>query len=87
MQFFRKKGKDVKKMAKMLKKGKAGQNIWKFGQKCKKLEIILKEGKWLSAWHVHKYEADFDSFVDIGIVVTFLSLAWILPFRLWNNSF
>ena len=74
-------------MANMLKKGKAGQNIWRFGQKCKKIEIILKEGKWLCAEHVHKYEADFDSFVDIGIAVTFLSLTWILSFRLSNNSF
>ena len=30
--------------------------------------------------HVHKYEAVFGSFVDIGIVVTFLSFAWILSF-------
>ena len=29
------------------KKGKKGQNIWKFGQKCTKFENILKEGRWL----------------------------------------
>ena len=34
---------------KMLKKGKKGQNIWKFGQKCTKFENILKKGRWLSA--------------------------------------
>ena len=27
------------------KKGKQGQNIWKFGQKCKKFENILKKGQ------------------------------------------
>ena len=32
--------------------------------------------------HVYKYEAVFDSFVDIGIVVTFLSFTLIFSFRL-----
>ena len=41
----------------------------------------------LTAGHVHKYEAVFGSFVDIGIVATFLSFTWILSFRLWNNPF
>ena len=31
------------------KKGKKGQNIWKFAQKCTKFENILKKGKWLRA--------------------------------------
>ena len=31
------------------KKGKKGQNIWKFGQKCTKFENILEKGKWLCA--------------------------------------
>ena len=34
------------------------------------------------ARHIHKYEAVFGSFMDIGIVVTFLSLTRILSFRL-----
>ena len=33
----------------MFKKGKKRQNIWKFGQKCKKIENILKKGWWLRA--------------------------------------
>ena len=33
-----------KKGKKMLEKGKKGQNIWKFGQKCTKFENILKKG-------------------------------------------
>ena len=31
-----------KKGKKMLQRGKKGQNIWKFGQKCTKFENILK---------------------------------------------
>ena len=38
-----------KKDKKILKKGKKGQNIWKFGQKCTKFENILKKGTWLCA--------------------------------------
>ena len=34
---------------KMFKKGKKGQNIWKFGHKCTKFENILKKGRWLRA--------------------------------------
>ena len=33
----------------MLKKGKKGQNIRKFGRKCTKFENILKECRWLLA--------------------------------------
>ena len=33
----------------MLKKGKKGQNIWKFARKCTKFEHILKKGWWLCA--------------------------------------
>ena len=40
---FQKKGKN------MLNKGKKGQNIWKFGRKCAKIENILKKGTWLHA--------------------------------------
>ena len=29
------------------KKGKKGQNVWKFEQKCAKYENILKKGRWL----------------------------------------
>ena len=36
-----------KKGEKCLKKGKKGQNLWKFGQKCTKLENFLKKGRWL----------------------------------------
>ena len=36
-----------KKGQKMLKKGKKGQNIWKFAQKRTKFEHILKKGWWL----------------------------------------
>ena len=43
---FQKKGKKVQKNA---KKGKKQQNIWKFGQKCSKFEIILKKSRWLRA--------------------------------------
>ena len=32
-----------------LEKGKKGQHIWTFGQRCKKFENILKKGKWLRA--------------------------------------
>ena len=31
----------------LLRKGKLGQNIWKFGQTCTKFEYILKKGRWL----------------------------------------
>ena len=31
------------------KKGKKGQNIWKFGQKCIKFENILKKGSLMRA--------------------------------------
>ena len=31
----------------MFKKGKKGQTIWKFGQKCTKFENIFKNGMWL----------------------------------------
>ena len=31
------------------KKGKKGQNIWKFGQKCTKFENILKKGSLMRA--------------------------------------
>ena len=33
----------------MLRKGKIGQNIWKFGQNCTKSEYILKKGRWFCA--------------------------------------
>ena len=36
---FQKKAKNGKQM---LKKGKKGQNIWKFGTKCRKFENILQ---------------------------------------------
>ena len=35
-----------KKGTKMFKKGKKGQNIWNFGQKCIKFENSLKKGRW-----------------------------------------
>ena len=35
------------------KKGKKGQNIWKFGQKYTKFENILKNGKWLCVIIAH----------------------------------
>ena len=38
-----------KKGKQMLKKGKKGQNIWKFEQKGTKFENILKKGRWLHA--------------------------------------
>ena len=44
MRFFRKRTK---------KKGKKEQNIWKFGQKCTKLENNLKKGRWLRAIIAH----------------------------------
>ena len=31
------------------KKGKKGQNIWKFGQKYTKFQSLLKKGRWLRA--------------------------------------
>ena len=31
------------------KKGRKGQNIWKFGQKCTKFENIFEKGGWLRA--------------------------------------
>ena len=31
----------------MLKESKKEQSIWKFWQKCKKFENILKKGRWL----------------------------------------
>ena len=34
---------------KMLKKGKKKENIWKYGQKCTKIENLLKKGRWLRA--------------------------------------
>ena len=37
----------------MFKKGKKGQNIWKFGQKCTKLENTLKKGRWLRVIITH----------------------------------
>ena len=37
----------------MLKKGKKGQNMSKFGHKCPKFENILKKGKWLRAIIAH----------------------------------
>ena len=40
------------------------------------LKMSIREG------HVHKYKAVFGSFVDSGIVVTFLSFTGILSFRL-----
>ena len=33
----------------MLEKGKTGQIIWKFGEKCTKIENILKKGRWFLA--------------------------------------
>ena len=38
-----------KKGKQMFKKGKKGQNILKFGQKCTKFKNILKKGSWLHA--------------------------------------
>ena len=35
------------------KKGKKGQNTWKLGQKCTKLENILKKGRWLHGIIAH----------------------------------
>ena len=46
MRFSRKRAKK-KRGKKYLKREKKGQNIWKYGQKCTKLENILKKGRWL----------------------------------------
>ena len=37
------------KKSKNVKKGKKGQNIWKFGQKFGKFKNILKKSRWLRA--------------------------------------
>ena len=47
---FQKKAKIGKQV---LKKGKKGQNIWKFGTKCRKFENILQNYRWLSAIITH----------------------------------
>ena len=36
-------------------------------------EDLIEVGRYITLGHFHKYEAVFGSFVDIGIVVTFLS--------------
>ena len=41
------------------KKGKKGQNIWKFGQKCTKFENILKKGSPMHATITHIKELEY----------------------------
>ena len=52
MRFSRKRAKK-KRGKKYLKREKKGQNIWKYGQKCTKLENILKKGRWLHGIIAH----------------------------------
>lgn len=41
------------------KKGKKGQNIWKFGQKCKKIENFLKKGILIGAKISHIKQLEY----------------------------
>ena len=51
------------------KKGKKGQNIWKFGQKCKKFENILKKSRWFACdYHTHTARKAPDS---VNLIWTF----------------
>ena len=40
-------------------KGKKGQNIWKFGQKCTKFENILKKGSLMCATIAHMNQLEY----------------------------
>ena len=44
------------------KKGKKGQEIWKFGQKCTKLENILKKGSLMRATIAHMKQLEYALF-------------------------
>ena len=41
------------------KKGKKGQNIWKFGQKCIKFENVLKKGSLMHATIARMKELEY----------------------------